>query len=666
MTSGWIKRYPGSTQEEMPLLRGEKIKEEKSEAKGEPPRSAVCQLVKISLPDMPFILCGLLFLLGSVACEILIPCYIGKVIDGLVLDPSQQAFRAAITRLAVVAACLSFCTWARTWMFSMYVARVTARIRVGLFSSVMTQDLDFFDHHETGELVARVLSDVAVMGDSLSPNLDLCLKGLFCGVGVMMLMVQTSWQLSVLSVICLPAFAVSSHIYGVVMKATSKSSQEIMARMGEQAEENFANIRTVRSFAMEARETQLFHRAVTRLYGNGKIEAWTHSTFQPLTLLILSFLQVCALLYGGHLVQRHILSGGDLVTFVMFLNMVNTCVQIINSVFGLLTKGIGASQVVLQYLRRKPSHTATGTLVKSYLRGEVEFKDVSFSYPSRPHQTVLNKLSFRVKSGEVVALVGPSGGGKSTCVSLLQNFYRPHSGHVLLDGIPVEHYDHRCLHAKMSLVGQEPALFSRSIKDNIAYGLDACPDADIISAAKQANAHDFICAMSNGYETLAGEKGLQMSGGQKQRLAIDRALVRQPAVLLLDEATSALDSQSESKVQEALNSSREGRTVLIIAHRLSTVEKADRVVVIHRGRVVEQGSPSELLTLGGMFTSLARHQLLRTDSSAILNDPAAMMADKRDGNGDDDDQTKMPRISTDSGINFSLSSSSEPTLETVC
>nr|KAG5707614.1 hypothetical protein BaRGS_030996 [Batillaria attramentaria] len=324
-----------------------------------------------------------------------------------------------------------------------------------------------------------------------------------------------------------------------------------MAVLGEMAEENFSNIRTVRSFATEEDEVQRFKGQVDNLYYYGKAEAWTHSSFQSLAWLFRVTLRLVVLFYGGHLVRIQVLSGGDLVTIVLYLEQINLSIV---------------------------------------------------------------KMSFRVSSGEVVALVGPSGGGKSTCVSLLQNFYRPSSGHVMLDGIPVHHYTHKTLHSK-------------------------------------ANAHDFICAMRDGYSTCAGEKGLQLSGGQKQRVAIARALVRDPAVLILDEATSALDSQSEAKVQEALSNSRQGRTVLVIAHRLSTVEAADRVLVVDKGRVAEDGPPSYLLALGGLYSALVRKQLIATGSQAVVSRGPVPVSDAWERHdADDEEKGESYGCSVDSGI----------------
>nr|KAG5707612.1 hypothetical protein BaRGS_030994 [Batillaria attramentaria] len=430
----------------------------------------------------------------------LIPYYVGRVLDGLVIQHSMDAFHTAIICLSGVTILLIVSTWLRMHLFVMYTSRLTARIRRTFFASVMRKDIAFFDTVET--------------------------------VGVLCFMLQTSWRLTVLAVMCIPAFLIVSYIYGIVMKNLGTSSQSIMATMGEMAEENFSNIRTVRSFAMEEDEVERFAQKVTRLFANGRRESFIHSTFDSLTL------------------------------------------------------------TVFQYLDCQPR--SPGSMSKDAFQGEIEFRDVTFAYASRPEQTVLN----------------------------------------------------------MALVGQEPVLFSRSIRENITYGLHACADADVISASVRANAHEFIVATPAGYETCAGEKGLQLSGGQKQRVAIARALVRDPAVLILDEATSALDSQSEAKVQEALSNSRQGRTVLVIAHRLSTVEAADRVLVVDKGRVVEDGPPSYLLRLGGLYSALVRKQLIATGSQAVVPRYALPVTASaaEEGEDSDDDERRSREESHDSGV----------------
>lgn len=294
-------------------------------------------------------------------------------------------------------------------------------------------------------------------------------------------------------------------------------------------------------------------------------------------------------------------------------------------------QGVGAAEKVFEYLDRKPKHPADGTEAPDTCTGLVEFKDITFAYPTRPETDILKGVSFTLRPGEVTALVGPSGSGKSSCVSLLENFYLPQQGQVLLDGKPVQTFQHDYLHSHVSLVGQEPVLFARTVEENITYGLTDVPREAVEYAATKANAHDFIATLPKGYETSVGEKGTQLSGGQKQRVAIARALIRSPRVLILDEATSALDAESEHIVQQALNNIMREHTVLVIAHRLSTVEKADNIIVIDKGRVAEQGCHSELMASGGLYYKLVQRQVLGIETGAEVLNPSENLHRRSDG-----------------------------------
>ena len=333
------------------------------------------------------------------------------------------------------------------------------------------------------------------------------------------------------------------------------------------------------------------------------------------------------LFYGGNLVLGSTMSAGSLVSFMLYQQSLSASFQALGDVFSALSAAVGAADKVVELINREPDFIDSGLERPDTFSGRLELRNVTFSYPARPNTIVLRDFSLQVNPGEVVALVGPSGGGKSSIVKLLERQYLPSTGSVLIDGRDLGTFDPSWLRRKMALVSQEPVLYARSIRRNIIYGMEVedglaeheVPTQEMIeNAARRANAHEFIMALPEGYDTESGERGVQLSGGQKQRLAIARALVRDPVVLLLDEATSALDSDSEAIVQEALDRTMVGRTVLVIAHRLSTVQDADRIIVIQKGSIVETGTHDELLDRQGAYANLVRRQLARSTSSASM------------------------------------------------
>uniref|UniRef100_A0A1I7RYP1 ABC transporter domain-containing protein n=2 Tax=Bursaphelenchus xylophilus TaxID=6326 RepID=A0A1I7RYP1_BURXY len=333
---------------------------------------------------------------------------------------------------------------------------------------------------------------------------------------------------------------------------------------------------------------------------------------------------ISVLVYAGHLAMNGLLTIEQITSFLLYQLQLGENFYNLNYVFSGLMESVGASRKVFEYMHKKPDIPYNGT-VERPVQGSIEFEDVSFSYPTRPNSKVLKHLSLSIKPGETVALVGPSGAGKSSIIALLEYFYEVNKGKIKLDGVDIKEYAHRFYHQQVSLVSQEPTLYSGSVRYNILYGCEEwATDDDMIEAAKLANAHGFITELEHGYDTKCGEKGVQMSGGQKQRIAIARALVRKPAVLILDEATSALDAESEYIIQQALNQCSVGRTVIVIAHRLSTVEKADRIFVIQKGQVVQEGSHQTLMEVDGIYKNLVKRQLLNGAESSGQDDSGVM------------------------------------------
>ncbi|EAW98363.1 ATP-binding cassette, sub-family B (MDR/TAP), member 9, isoform CRA_j [Homo sapiens] len=452
----------------------------------------------------------------------------------------------------------------RGGIFTLIFARLNIRLRNCLFRSLVSQETSFFDENRTGDLISRLTSDTTMVSDLVSQNINVFLRNTVKVTGVVVFMFSLSWQLSLVTFMGFPIIMMVSNIYGKYYKRLSKEVQNALARASNTAEETISAMKTVRSFANEEEEAEVYLRKLQQVYKLNRKEAAAYMYYvwgSGLTLLVV---QVSILYYGGHLVISGQMTSGNLIAFIIYEFVLGDCME---------------------------------------------------------------NVSFSLSPGKVTALVGPSGSGKSSCVNILENFYPLEGGRVLLDGKPISAYDHKYLHRVISLVSQEPVLFARSITDNISYGLPTVPFEMVVEAAQKANAHGFIMELQDGYSTETGEKGAQLSGGQKQRVAMARALVRNPPVLILDEATSALDAESEYLIQQAIHGNLQKHTVLIIAHRLSTVEHAHLIVVLDKGRVVQQGTHQQLLAQGGLYAKLVQRQMLglqpAADFTAGHNEPVA-------------------------------------------
>ncbi|OCU02034.1 ATP-binding cassette sub-family B member 9 isoform X1 [Xenopus laevis] len=583
--------------------------DQKQKAKTKVSRANIGKLLSYSKQDAVYLILAFVFLLLCTLGEIFSPYYTGLVIDGIVVQRSLEQFSNAIVLLTLLAIASAFSAGVRGGLFTFTFARLNIRIRNLLFCSLLSQEIGFFDENHTGDIISRLTSDTTIVSDVVSENLNIFLRSLVKAAGVIAFMFSLSWQLSLLTFMGFPLIILVSRVYGTYYKKLAKEVQTALAQANSTAEETISSIKTVRSFANEDTEASVYKEKLLRVYALHKKEAIAYTYYVWSTGFTQLILQISILYYGGHLVISEQMTSGNLISFVIYEFLLGGCMESVGSVYGGLMKGVGAAEKVFEFIDRKPKMENNGTLAPEQLEGKVEFKNVTFSYPTRPSSLVLQNLSFTLYPGKVTALVGPSGSGKSSCVNILENFYPVQNGEVLLDGQPIDMYNHKYLHGKISLVSQEPVLFARSIENNISYGLNSVPLEAAVSAAKTANAHSFITELHEGYKTETGEKGAQLSGGQKQRVAIARSLIRNPQVLILDEATSALDAESEHAIQQAMNSNLQNRTVLIVAHRLSTVEKAHNIIVLDKGRVVQQGNHSELMEQGGLYSHLVQRQV---------------------------------------------------------
>ncbi|KAF1388369.1 hypothetical protein PFLUV_G00089470 [Perca fluviatilis] len=551
-----------------------------------------------------FVFVLLLVFLSSCG-EMAVPHYTGRVADWIINEEAPDAFTEAITIMTLMTIGSAVLEFVCDLMYNVTMSLIHTSVQAAVFQAVLKQEIAFFK--ATGELVSRVTTDTNEMSEALSEKLSLVMWYTARFAFLMFFMVSQSWKMSLLTCMGLPIIWVIPKLTGHFHQSIAVKVQESLAKANQVATETFSCIRTVRSFANEDGETERYKQRLDDTYALNKKEAAAYAASTWANSMTTLALKVCILYYGGTLVTRGDVSSGDLVSFVLYELQFASAVEAVMRYYPEVRKAIGASETIFEILDRKPERPPNGTLAPKNLKGHIQFKNVTFSYPNESNQ-VLKDVSLEMKPGQVTALVGLNTSGKSTCVKLLERFYQPQAGEILLDGKDLQSYEDQYLHDKIAVVSQNCLLFARSVRENIKYGYGNASDEEMEMAAKQASAHDFITKLSSGYDTDAGEKGGQVSGGQKQRIAIARALIRRPKILILDNATSDLDTENEYQVHKALLNQTNNFTMLLISNKMSVVEKADHIIVLNGGMVEEEGSHAELLKKGGLYAELVRKQ----------------------------------------------------------
>ncbi|MBL0276947.1 MAG: ATP-binding cassette domain-containing protein [Anaeromyxobacter sp.] len=561
--------------------------------------------------EWPSVLSGTVLLLIASAAALVYPQGMRIIVDGAIASRDSGAVVEAALFMGVLAVVQGLAMGGRAWLFANAGERGVKRVREALFRSLLSQEVAFFDSQRTGDLTSRLGSDTASLQGLLSAQISMGLRNAVQVVGGLILLVVTSPRLTLVMLAVVPAVAIGAVWYGRKIRKLAKAYQDALADSGHVAEESLSAIRTVRAFAAEEAEAVRYVVSVDHAYRLARTRIGAGAVFMGAASTGGYISMAVVLGYGGVLVAAGDLTAGALTAFLVYTLLIAMGLGTLAEIWAEMMRGLGAAERVFELTDRVAAMPTSGGRRLDKVAGRLSYEQVEFAYPSRPDVPVLRGVDLTVQPGEVVALVGPSGAGKSTLGSLLVRLYDPARGRVTLDGVDLRELDPGWLRRLVGVVSQEPVLFSTTIADNVRYGRPGASDEEVRQAVRAANAETFVASFPDGLATKVGERGQQLSGGQKQRIAIARAILKDPRILLLDEATSALDAESEALVQDALARLMVGRTAVVIAHRLSTVVGADRVVVIDAGRVAEEGPHGALLAQGGVYARLVEKQVLR-------------------------------------------------------
>ncbi|MGO4916327.1 ABC transporter transmembrane domain-containing protein [Pseudogemmobacter sp. W21_MBD1_M6] len=538
-----------------------------------------------------------------------LPLAVRRVIDGFDTKEAgllDQYFGAALA----LAALLAVGTGLRYYLVTRLGERVVADIRTSVFDRVIGMSPTFYEKIMTGEVLSRITTDTTLLLSVIGSSVSVALRNVLIFFGGIVLMLLTSAKLTGLVLLIVPAVVVPIIVLGRRLRVLSRENQDWIANSSGNASEALSSVQTVQAFTHEAQNRKSFWDVTEKSYIAAQKRIGTRAIMTVIVIFLIFTGVVGVLWIGARDVRAGVMSSGELVQFLIYAIMVAGGVAALTEIWGELQRAAGATERLVELLTVEdtvddPDHPVA---VPDIRQGTIEFDNVVFRYPARPTQAALNGISVTIQPGETVALVGPSGAGKTTIIQLLLRFYDPTTGAIRLNGVDLRDMARAEFRKHIALVPQDPVIFAASARDNIRFGRPEASDTEVEEAAKAAAAHDFLSALPEGYNTYVGERGVMLSGGQKQRIAIARAILRDAPILLLDEATSALDAESERAVQTAVEAMARDRTTLIVAHRLATVKKADRILVFEAGQIVAEGTHDALVAEGGLYARLARLQ----------------------------------------------------------
>ncbi|MBZ9654619.1 ABC transporter transmembrane domain-containing protein [Phyllobacterium lublinensis] len=549
-------------------------------------------------------------LILAAGTTLMLPLAVRRMIDNGFSETNGAFINNYFGMLVLLAALLAIASAGRYYFVITLGERIVSDLRRDVFSHLTRLSPAFFDGTQSGEIVSRLTADTTQIKSAVGATASVALRNLILAFGAIVMMIVTSPKLSGLVIAAIPVIIVPLVAFGRSVRRRSRAAQDTLAHATAYASEAIVSVRTLQAFTNEGLATERFAQSVDDAFLAARYSIKARAILTAFAIFMIFSSVVAVLWFGSRDVLSGAMSPGTLGQFLLYSVFAAGALGALSEVWGELSQASGAAERLMEILAEVPAITAPANPIAlpQPAIGSVRFDDVRFNYPTRPDAPALKGLDFTVRPGETVAIVGPSGAGKSTVFSLLLRYYDPVSGQVQMDGIDLRQADPSDVRSLTAIVPQDTTIFAASVRDNIGFGRPGASDAQIEAAAKAALAHDFIMALDHGYSTQVGERGVTLSGGQRQRIAIARAILRDAPILLLDEATSALDAESEMLVQKALDHLMQGRTTLVIAHRLATVLRADRILVMEDGRIVEEGTHQTLVKKNGIYASLAKLQ----------------------------------------------------------